>query len=215
MLVLAIESSGPRGSVALLEGTRVLGETVFETGMVHGRDIAPSIEKLSTTHGVRLDALDLVAVDLGPGSYTGLRVGLAAAKGLCLALARPLAGAVSLDCLAAQAAGKARTIVAAIDAKWDQIYGALYQDGRRASELLVEPPEAFAARVPAGALVTGDAVVKYGALLAARGASLAGDHPLASTVGRLAQASDARRDVATAVPLYLRATEAELRFKKP
>ena len=214
MRILAIESSGRQGSVALLDGDRVQGETVFETGMVHGRDIAPGIEALLRVAGLPPGGLDLVAVDIGPGSYTGLRVGLAAAKGLCLALGKPLAGVVSLDALAAQLAGRAKVVVPAFDAKWDQVYGALYEGATRTAGPFAEPPAAFAARVPAGALVAGDALEKSEALFAARGAVVAPRRdwfPRASTVGRLAAASGARLDPATAAPLYLRKTEAELK----
>src|SRR6185436_6504167 len=143
MRVLAIESSGRQGSVALLDGDRIAGETIFESGMVHGRDIAPAIEDLARRAAWALRDLDLVAVDLGPGSYTGLRVGLAAAKGLCLALSKPLAGASSLDALAA---GRPGRVAAVTDAKWNQVYGALYEDGRRVLGPVAEAPAIFAAR---------------------------------------------------------------------
>ena len=123
MRVLAIESCGIQGGVALAEDGRTLGETIFESGMVHGRDIAPSIEALCRSAGVALESLDRIAVDVGPGSYTGLRVGIAAAKGLCLALGKPAAAVASLDALAAQVTVDA--VATVLDAKWDQVYGAL------------------------------------------------------------------------------------------
>src|SRR5579864_6796161 len=147
MKVLGIESSGTRGGVALLESGQVRGTRFFEKGMVHGREIAPAIQSLLDGLGWPPDALDLIACDLGPGSYTGLRVGLAAAKGLALALARPLIGVASLDALAEAAQGRAPVLCPAIDAKWEQIYGAVYVDGRRTTDYLAEKPDAFAARV--------------------------------------------------------------------
>src|SRR5687767_60429 len=100
MKTLAIETSGLVGGVAILDGERVLGERIFDKGMIHGRELAPSIAQLSKETGVGLRELDLIAVDIGPGSYTGLRVGLAAAKGFCLALKKPILGVVSLDAMA-------------------------------------------------------------------------------------------------------------------
>ncbi len=201
MRVLAIESSGPRGGVALVDDGRILGEVVFETGMVHGRDIAPSIQAICPS----LD-IDLVAVDVGPGSYTGLRVGIAAAKGLCLGLRKPAAAVVSLDALAF---GHEGVVAAVLDAKWDQVYGALYRDARRTSEIFAEAPAAFAARVPPGARVIGDALPKHAALFA--GCTLEDASPKASVVARLGVTPI---DAAALVPLYLRPTEAEVKFKR-
>ncbi len=202
MRVLAIESSGTQGGVALVDNGCVIGEVVFETGMVHGRDIAPSIGKLCPN----LD-IDLVAVDVGPGSYTGLRVGIAAAKGLCLALKRPAAAVVSLDALAL---GRRGTVAAVLDAKWDQVYGALYEDGRRTTEILAESPAAFAARVPRGAFVIGDALKKHASLFG--GCTLAQRDEWWPKASRIAVLGVTPVDAAALVPLYLRPTEAEVKF---
>src|SRR5258706_14395258 len=164
MKVLGIESSGTRGGVALVESGKLLGTRLLEKGMVHGREIAPSIRSLLDEARWAAEALDLIACDIGPGSYTGLRVGLAAAKGLALALGRPLIGVASLDAMADAARDQARVLCPAMDARWDQIYGAVYEDGRRTTEYLAEKPDAFAARVPKGAYVFGDALDQYGGL---------------------------------------------------
>jgi tRNA threonylcarbamoyladenosine biosynthesis protein TsaB len=216
MKVLGIESSGARGGVALLDGDQVLGTRLFEKGMVHGREIAPAIRDLLAAAALRPADVDLVAVDLGPGSYTGLRVGLAAAKGLALALAKPVVGVASLDAIADAGRGLARTLCAAIDAKWEQIYGAVYEDGVRRTEYLAEKPADFAARVPKGALVLGDALDAHGGLFrdVVPGPRELWD-PKPETIARLGLRlleSGARQDAATLVPLYLRPTEAELKF---
>jgi tRNA threonylcarbamoyladenosine biosynthesis protein TsaB len=203
MRVLAVESSGTQGSVALVEDDRVIGETVFETGMVHGRDIAPSIQGLCP----RMD-VDLIAVDVGPGSYTGLRVGIAAAKGLCLALRKPAAGVVSLDVLAD---GRPGIVAAVLDAKWDQVYGALYENGTRTTEIFAEEPAVFARRVPRGAIVVGDGWRKHPAPFS--GFATEEAWPRASVVARLALKA-ARVEGASLVPLYLRPTEAEVKLSR-
>jgi tRNA threonylcarbamoyladenosine biosynthesis protein TsaB len=214
--ILGIESSGARGGVALLDGDRVAGARVFERGMVHGREIAPALRDLLAEAGWTAASLDLLACDIGPGSYTGLRVGLAAAKGLALALGRPVVGVASLDALAEAVAGRARVVVPALDAKWDQIYGALYEDGVRKGEYLAEKPADFAARVPKGALVVGDALEAFGGLF--RDVERAGRefwNPRPEIVARLGgRLHDAglRHDAAALAPLYLRPTEAELKF---
>ncbi len=216
MNVLGIESSGTRGGVALLEAGRVRGTRLFEKGMVHGRDIAPSIRSLLDELGWTPEAVDLIACDIGPGSYTGLRVGLAAAKGLALALARPLIGVSSLDAMAEAARDQARILCPALDAKWEQIYGAVYIDGRRTTDYLAEKPDAFAARVPKDAFVFGDALDAYGGLFRdiVRGPRELWDPrpDMVALLGQRLHEQGVRHDAATLVPLYLRPTEAELKF---
>jgi tRNA threonylcarbamoyladenosine biosynthesis protein TsaB len=216
MRVLGIESSGPRGGVALLDGDREAGLRLFEKGMVHGREIAPAIQDLLAAAGWPLASLDLVACDLGPGSYTGLRVGLAAAKGLALAAGLPVAGVSSLDVLAEAAKGLAKVVCPAIDARWDQIYGAVYEDGRRLGDYLAEKPAAFVARVPAGALVLGDALEAYGGLfgdVVRAPRELWDPSPVqVARLGRRLRESGVVQDAATLLPLYLRPTEAEIKF---
>src|SRR5688572_26985898 len=222
MRVLGVESSGSRGGVALLEDGRTLGEALFEAGMVHGREIAPAADRLLRAAGLGPSSLDLIAVDIGPGSYTGLRVGLAAAKGLAYALGRPLIGVPSLDVLADMGASLGSTLATALDAKWDQVYAAFYEvkNGRPAlaSEMFAERPEAFAARVAAGVTVVGDALERHADLFTARGARLAPRElwtPRPSVVASLGLArfrEGQRHDSATLVPMYLRKTEAEEKF---
>lgn len=218
MRVLGIESSGTRGGVALLDGERVLGVRVFEKGMVHGREIAPAIRAILDEAGLAPAAIELVACDVGPGSYTGLRVGLAAAKGLALALGRPVVGVPSLDVLADAALGRARVVVPALDAKWDQIYGAVYEDGRRVTDYLAEKPAAFAARVPPGAFVLGDALDAYGELfrdVARASRDLWDPRPeRVALLGGRRYAAGERHDAARLSPLYLRPTEAELKARE-
>lgn len=214
MRVLGIESSGARGGIAVLDSGRVLGTRLFEKGMVHGREIAPSIRSLFAELGLELSSIDLVACDIGPGSYTGLRVGLAAAKGLCLALGKPVAGVASLDAMAEAARDRATVLCPVIDARWSQIYGAVYRDGARVTGYLAERPDAFAAHVPADAFVFGDALEKYDGIFGDRprgGRELWDPRP--ETIARLGARDfdrGIRHDAATIVPLYLRPTEAEL-----
>jgi len=216
--ILAIETSGPVGGVALLEEEKLLGEWVFEHGMVHGRELAPSIARILHECGWTLHDLGLVAVDVGPGSYTGLRVGLATAKGLCLALGIPILGVVSLDAMAEAARGRGEVLCPLLDARWGQLYGAIYSP-HRVSEIFAEKPEACVARLPHDAVVFGDALERYGDLFRGRpslGSEFARPRP--AVVGRLASrdfAAGRRDDVDTIAPMYLRPTEAELKFSVP
>jgi tRNA threonylcarbamoyladenosine biosynthesis protein TsaB len=218
MKVLGIETSGMRGGIALVEEDQVLGTRLFEKGMVHGREIAPALRSLLDELAIGPGAIDLIACDIGPGSYTGLRVGLASAKGLALALRRPVVGVASLDALAESARALASVLCPAIDAKWEQVYGAVYRDGLCATGYLAEKPADFAARVPPDALVLGDALDAHGALFRdVRRAPREYWDPQPGTVavlGRRLHAAGVRHDAAALVPLYLRPTEAELKSGK-
>src|SRR3990167_786448 len=105
MKVLSIETSSSVGGVALLDGDRLVDEVTFEKGMIHGRELTPSIQNICERNGVKLNEMSLIGVDIGPGSYTGLRVGLATAKGLVYALNKTgaqtvLVGVSSLEAMA-------------------------------------------------------------------------------------------------------------------
>lgn len=206
MWVLAVETATDVGSVALGEAEGPFVARSFERGMIHGREIAPAVDALLRERGLTARDLGLLAVDVGPGSYTGLRVGLAAVKGLAYATRVPVVGVVSLDALAGQAQAIG-PVCALLDAKWRQIYAALYDGGRRVSELWAIEPAALRARLPAGAVLAGDAaVLEPGAPR---------DVPRAETVAALGVAAFRARggeDAARMVPLYLRPTEAEQKF---
>ncbi|MCK5578488.1 MAG: tRNA (adenosine(37)-N6)-threonylcarbamoyltransferase complex dimerization subunit type 1 TsaB, partial [Planctomycetes bacterium] len=100
MKIIAIETSGSNGSIALLKNEQVIKEYRFRKGMVHGKLLIPRLDQALRKARWSRNSLDLIAVDIGPGSYTGLRVGLAAAKSLAYALRAKIIGVSSLDALA-------------------------------------------------------------------------------------------------------------------
>lgn len=211
MIVLAIESATDRGGVALLDGDRVLAERTFERGMVHGRAIAPSIAAILAEGKLEPAAIELIAVDVGPGSYTGVRVGLASAKGFALALGRPVAGVLSLDAMGAG------TACAVIDAKWKQVYAATYRDGAREGGPWALTPEELKAKLPAGMAIREVGCGKW--IGSFEGRAVARDaFPEAATVGRLGLAKFRSRgpdEAAALAPAYLRPTEAEVKAGIP
>lgn len=219
MRVLGIETSGRVGSVALLDDERLTGERTFEEGMIHGRELQPAVRDLCAD----LTSIDLVAVDIGPGSYTGLRVGVAAAKGLCYALGKKIIGVASLDALAEQARGPER-ICPILDAQWRQVYAALYEEQEhvleRTGELLAIAPAELATRIPEGTFIFGDGVERFREIFASPRWVIGGKElwiPKAATIARRglrAFVKGERARVDTLVPLYLRATEAEENLKK-
>src|SRR5688572_6886733 len=101
--VLAIETSGPRGSVALLEDERLIIELEHDQPNAHAERILPLVERALASAGFDRTSLDRLAVGVGPGSFTGLRVGIALAEGLALGLGIPIVGVPSLRAMAAAA----------------------------------------------------------------------------------------------------------------
>ncbi len=102
MLTLAIETSDRYGSVAITKGPTPLSVITVSSTETHSRRLVPAIEWLVQRTGVDLQELDCIAVSLGPGSFTGIRIGLATAKGLALSLGIPMSGVPTIDAIAAR-----------------------------------------------------------------------------------------------------------------
>ncbi len=100
-MLLAIDSSTQWMGLALFDGAQVIGETVWQTHNHHTVELAPSIQEMLNRCGLRADDLKAIGVALGPGSFTSLRIGLAVAKGMALALHLPVVGVPTLDIVAA------------------------------------------------------------------------------------------------------------------
>ncbi|RKY15584.1 MAG: tRNA (adenosine(37)-N6)-threonylcarbamoyltransferase complex dimerization subunit type 1 TsaB, partial [Planctomycetota bacterium] len=99
MRILAIETSSRLGGVAVAEDGKLLDERIFRKGMVHGQSLLPTIEETLQAAGWQIAQIDVVAVDEGPGSFTGLRIGVMAAKTICWATGAKLVGVCSADAL--------------------------------------------------------------------------------------------------------------------
>jgi tRNA threonylcarbamoyladenosine biosynthesis protein TsaB len=218
--VLAVDTTTERGSVAVAEAGSVRGEVRLACPEGHSQRLLPAIEFLLAS--LRLDPRDLegFAVTTGPGSFTGLRVGLSTVQGLALASGRRCLGVSALDVLAARAAGAAPAVVAMMDAHRDEVYGAVYDEGGRpAGPPSVERPEAIVARSPEQAAFIGDGAERHRALiLSLRPRALFPVRSLflAGTLARVAAPALARGEgVAPSElrPLYLR--EPDIRKPRP
>lgn len=122
--VLAFETSTRRGSCALLEGHRVVAQASHEILNAHGEQLPRLLDQCMAEAGWDRQSLDRLAVGIGPGSFTGLRVGIALAQGIALGLGRPLVGVGSLEALAWAARGELR--VALIDARRGELFVQAY-----------------------------------------------------------------------------------------
>ena len=153
MLVLAVDTTTPSGSVALLEDETLLGEVDVESAATHSVRLLRSIDCLLDAHGRDVRAIDAFAVAAGPGSFTGIRIGLGAVKALAFASAKPVASVSTLLALATKLASDgARLVAPLLDAKKGEIYAGLFE-ARRAGLAEIIPqgaytPDAFFARLP-------------------------------------------------------------------
>ena len=214
MIVLAIDTALPACSAAVLAGERVLAQRSEPMVKGHQERLAPLVKELMAESGIDFDKLDRIGVTVGPGSFTGLRVGMAFAKGLALALDIPAVGIGSLEALAAslpaREAKPGEVIAAVIDARRDQVYLQVFRDGRAWDE-----PQALSANdaVVEIARAAGDRHIQLlgtGAVLLAprlaRAQIASVETPDPVVVARLAAAGDPQ----PLRPIYLRAPDAKL-----
>ena len=126
MKIVAIESSGLVASVALWADGCLMGEFTTNFKKTHSQTLLPMLDQLIKTLGVPLDTCDALAVSAGPGSFTGLRIGSATAKGISLALGLPIIEVPTVDGIAYNLFGTDRLICPLMDAKRQQVYTGLY-----------------------------------------------------------------------------------------
>lgn len=127
MKILAIDTSGPVAGVALAEDDVLRAEFTLNDKKTHSQTLLPMLEQLRRMIGLELDTVDAVAVAAGPGSFTGLRIGAATAKGLGLALRKPLVEVPTLEALAYNLYGTDRLVCPMMDARRNQVYTGLYE----------------------------------------------------------------------------------------
>lgn len=127
MLILGIETSTDSVSVAIGEGTRVLAQSQAVSDRQHCEALAPMIDFVRQQAGVSFRDIGAIAVDVGPGLFTGLRVGVAAAKAIAFSLDLPVIGVSSLDVLAAAAPSTDSVTVSVIDARRNEVFWSMYR----------------------------------------------------------------------------------------
>jgi tRNA threonylcarbamoyladenosine biosynthesis protein TsaB len=233
MRVLALDTTTAAGSVALVDEDRVVDERRGDPSRTHAERLPADLLSVLQGRGLAASAVDLFAVASGPGSFTGLRVGIATMQGLALVARRPLVAVSALEALAHLAAADRApgTIVAAwMDAHRDEVFSALYRVQAGApfgADRLVEldaaavgDPSATLARWSGGAggaidVVVGDGAILYREIIqrSAAGAAIVEAPPIAGAIGRLAVAHAIRGaapDPAGIRPLYVRRPDAEI-----
>ena len=212
MRILAVDTSSERGSVCVFQDGEILGETRLRSSVQHSDRLFGSVDFLFKHVSFSLAEVDLFAAARGPGSFTGLRVGLAAMEAFAAAHGRPGVGVSTLEALAWKA-GIAEVLIApVIDARRGEVYGGLYRRrGSALSEIFppaVMSPEQWFASLPASPIVfCGDGALRYRDFVAQADWSVCEmDLYLSGAVAQLA-ASPGGRPLS---PLYVRRTEAEM-----
>lgn len=244
MLVLAVESATDAAGVALADENGVLVQATLSRGRRHAETIAPAIDYCCATAGIALAQVDALVVDVGPGLFTGLRVGVGTAKALAYALERPVVSLQSLDVLARAAAvspgadsqdvSRVR-IVPVLDARRGEVVYAEFRDlgapGReleRSGAEDLQTPEVLAARLAQRAhaddvdlVLVGDGAIRYGAILRAVpkvrfAADWLASPPVAvlATMGVESAARGEFQDPLTLVPRYVRQADARINWEK-
>jgi tRNA threonylcarbamoyladenosine biosynthesis protein TsaB len=222
VLVLALDTTTRAGSVAVVDEHGLRSQIVGDASITHGARLPTDLMRALEAASVSVDAIDLLAVAAGPGSFTGLRVGIAAMQGLAMAIDRRIVPVSVLDALAVSASDGRSRIACWMDAQRGQVFAALYDaSGTRA---LIEPSSltpqqtldewsgTVAANVDDVRFV-GDGAVRYAELIRQRvpAAGIVAPPPLAEVIGRIARAAPERAVAPHAVvPIYIRRPDAEL-----
>ncbi|OSP56077.1 tRNA (adenosine(37)-N6)-threonylcarbamoyltransferase complex dimerization subunit type 1 TsaB [Pseudoruegeria sp. SK021] len=201
-LVLGFDTSGPHCIAALIQGDRVLGER--SEAMVKGQAerLIPLLEDLLAEAGLIWRELDGLGVGIGPGNFTGIRISVAAARGLALSLRRPAIGVSTLE---AAAHGLTRPVLSCADARKDMMYLQLFDGSADNPAILVAQDDPIFQSYPAHLACVGDAASR--AAERTGGPVLTAALPLAQTIARIA--SSRLGDPATRPsPLYIRNADA-------
>ena len=132
MKILALETSAKAVSAAVTEDGKVLASGYQDTGLTHSRTLMPIVEHILKNTDLTVADMDIIAAAVGPGSFTGIRIGVAAAKGLACASQKPVVGVSTLAAMARNVAFADGLVVCAMDARRQQVYNALFEakDGR-------------------------------------------------------------------------------------
>ena len=219
--ILAIDTTCEFGSVALLDNGRLAEESLLHSPDGFGHILFPHLERMLARHSCALDDIECFAAAAGPGSFTGVRVGLAAVKGLAEATAKRVVAVSNLKALAWHGVASRRAVLA--DARRGQIYGAVYDDSLELIQPeMVTPFPAWLAALPEGELelIASDWTPFQPSLAGSRFAEAAlrqAPRALAQAVGRIAADRYARglaEDPAAIDANYVRRSDAELFWKE-
>jgi len=196
MMMLAVETTAAIASVALMQDGVLVDEREADAGKKHAETLLPLIDTLLEENGVTIAQIDLFAVDVGPGSFTGVRIGVSLVNALAFAAGKQVVPVDSLETLALSAGETNRPVAAMIDARNGNAYAALYQAGSTLIEPCAVQTESFLAKLPQDVILVGDVQAEQKT------------YPCAKHVG-VAALRHVERAIIEVDPIYLRPSQAE------
>ncbi|MHC4267192.1 MAG: tRNA (adenosine(37)-N6)-threonylcarbamoyltransferase complex dimerization subunit type 1 TsaB [Planctomycetota bacterium] len=221
---MGIETSSLIGNIAVCDGDTIVGKKTFGKNLNHGKEIVSSLESIFDEINWVPEDIDLIAVSIGPGSYTGLRIGVTCAKTLAYGLGKPVIDVPTLDVLVENVNDDiAKIICPVIDAKRKSVYACIYDrdKNRKVTDYLIISPHSLIDMLPESTLIFGDGVGPYKDIFAKNEITIADDENLgiadAANVARLGlkrYEQGERCEINSLVPLYLRKSEAEEKMEK-
>ncbi len=228
MKVLGIDTSTSCGSIGLIDDDSVISEYLLNIPVTHSERLLSSIEHVLKQGACPIEDLDGWAISLGPGSFTGLRIGVSTIKGLAFATQKPVAGVPTLDALASQISPTPYLICPILDARKGEVYTAFYRyeernSLKRNSAYQAISPEDLINRTEEKTIFLGSGVKTYGGYLRNAIPTLATfvsdplNLPHGSVIARLGLERLRRNealDLSTFTPIYVRASEAEIKWKE-
>ena len=207
VLTLGITTSTSIVGVAIARGREVLAEASVETDRRHAEELTPMLVEVARRADVKLGDLERLAVDIGPGRFTGLRVGLATIRTLALALDLEVVGISSLELLAR---GTTENEVAAvIDARRAEVFQQLFSNGNPVSDAVVGDPELLSRELPPGMIACGDGADRFAEHYVTR---VQGHVPSAALLVTHADGRDSLPGPQV-TPLYMRAPDVQINIK--
>ena len=164
MKILGVDTSTPIGSVGLIDGESFVAEHTLSIVKAHSSRLMPAIDQILKWADLTVHDLDACAVGIGPGSFTGIRIGVGTIKSLCYALKKPIIGISTLEAIAYNLRYTDQLICPILDARKDEVYGAVFRGGQnllRKSEDLCVPIESLLSQIDDDVIFVGDGLRRY------------------------------------------------------
>lgn len=227
MRVLGIDTSTPCGGIGLIDHGKIISDYLLNIPVTHSERLLEAIEMVLKGARFKIENLDGWAISLGPGSFTGLRIGVSTVKGLALATEKPVAGVPTLDVLASQVTPTPHLICPILDAKKKEVYAAFYQYDQNHSLKRLTPyqsirPEDLIKKIEAPTIFLGEGVNLYGEFIQKSLPTLSIFPPpilqvshgsmVAKLGAELLQRGESL-DLFNFTPIYVRASEAEMKWR--
>jgi tRNA threonylcarbamoyladenosine biosynthesis protein TsaB len=228
MKVLGIDTSTSCGSVGLTDDGEVIADYLLNISVTHSERLLGAIEFVLKEARCNIENIDGLAISIGPGSFTGLRIGVSTIKGLAFTTGKPVVGVSTLDALASQIATTPYLICPILDARKSEVYTAFYryEKGNFLKRLSTDqtlPPEELVKRIKEQTIFLGDGIKTYGEFLLKSLPSLAIFPPaplhiahgsMVAKLGSELLQKGEYLDLATFAPIYIRPSEAEIKWQE-